>query len=177
MRIPISEFSPPVVSFVLLQATTTHGRIRAFPSRLLEVLTSCGVHGLVVYASTSWYQLCSARGLLFMQGRQVELPRGPGLHIIANQQATRAIEAQEAPPAAPANKPAGKRGSRKGKREQRGAAPPRQFQCSPLARRGTAPAAPRRAAGLPRNFQLPAVQLPDSCQRPVSCTAEGVGAP
>ena len=34
------------------------------------------------------------------------------------QQATRAIEAQEAPPAAPANKPAGKRGSRKGKREQ-----------------------------------------------------------
>ncbi|EFJ46842.1 hypothetical protein VOLCADRAFT_92730 [Volvox carteri f. nagariensis] len=48
-------------------------------------------------------------------------------------QATRAIEAQEAPPAAPANKPVGKRGSRKGKHEQRGAAPGRAtFGAAPL---------------------------------------------
>ncbi|GIM02830.1 hypothetical protein Vretimale_7665 [Volvox reticuliferus] len=54
--------------------------IRAFPSRLLEVLRAA----VYMAGGVCQYQLCSARGLLFMQGAQGEFPRGPGLHVIAN---------------------------------------------------------------------------------------------
>eukprot|EP00198_Chlamydomonas_reinhardtii_P001277 XP_001690612.1 predicted protein [Chlamydomonas reinhardtii] len=45
--------------------------------------------------------------------------------------------------------------------------PPVCFPSAPPSALGLEQTNPRRAAGLPRNFQLPAVQLPDSCQRPV----------